>query len=95
MTIIGNYVRADADTATSFFRDVLPKVLLMGRAGGVGNACGRVPPRLAMVLRSLVDMTRHGDQMNQFGQQQMPRVSDDDDACSIEYIRLIQACHLH
>ena len=61
VAIVGNYVRADADTAGAFFRDIIPKVMIMGsEGGGRGRAAssGRVPRRLAAVLRSLVDSTR-------------------------------------
>lgn len=69
VTIIGNYVRADADTAGAFFRDMIPTLLVLGfgcgdggggrRGAGRGSA-KRVPPRLAAVLRRLVDSTRRG-----------------------------------
>ena len=60
MAIIGNYVRADADTAGAFFRDIIPKVVLLAsEGGGRGRAASkRVPRRLAAVLRSLVGSTR-------------------------------------
>lgn len=60
VAIVGNYVRADADTAGAFFRDIIPKVMVMGsEGGGRGRAVsGRIPRRLAAVLRKLVDSTR-------------------------------------
>lgn len=71
VTIICNYVRADADTAGAFFRDMIPALLVLGfgcgdgGGGGGGRGAGRgsakrVPPRLAAVLRRLVDSTRRG-----------------------------------
>lgn len=60
VTIVGNYVRADPDTSSSFFQDVIPKVLLMGVGGGGKGRGGstRVPGRLAAVFRALVNSTR-------------------------------------
>lgn len=66
VTIVGNYVRACGETSASFFRDILPKVLLMGMAGGGGGrrrrgeGSKRIPRRLAALLRSLVASTRQG-----------------------------------
>eukprot|EP00752_Nemacystus_decipiens_P017248 g15452.t1 len=40
VTIVGNYVRACVETSASFFRDILPKVLLMGMAGAGGRRRG-------------------------------------------------------
>ncbi|CAB1115099.1 unnamed protein product [Ectocarpus sp. CCAP 1310/34] len=67
VTIIGNYVRADPDTSGAFFRDVIPKVLLMGMGGGRQGQSGgsrRIPPRLAALLRSLVRSTRSRNSFN-------------------------------
>ncbi|CAM9250981.1 unnamed protein product [Ectocarpus sp. 12 AP-2014] len=67
VTIIGNYVRADPDTSGAFFRDVIPKVLLMGMGGGRRGQSGgsrRVPRGLAALLRSLVRSTRSRNSFN-------------------------------
>ncbi|CAM9323833.1 unnamed protein product [Ectocarpus fasciculatus] len=67
VTIIGNYVRADPDTSGAFFRDVIPKVLLMGMGGGRRGQSGgsrRVPRRLAALLRSLVRSTKSRNSFN-------------------------------
>eukprot|EP00904_Undaria_pinnatifida_P006691 jgi/Undpi1/3151/HiC_scaffold_15.g06525.m1 len=66
VAIVGNYVRADADTAGAFFRDIIPKVMVMGsEGGGRGRAVsGRIPCRLAAVLRKLVDSTRTRNSFN-------------------------------
>ena len=71
VTIIGNYVRADADAAGSFFQDIIPALLVLGVGSGGRDERGwkregdwghskRLPPRLSAVLRSLVDSTRRG-----------------------------------
>lgn len=43
VTIVGNYVRADPDTSASFFRDIIPAILLtgIGAVGGGDKGCGR------------------------------------------------------
>ncbi|CAM9096093.1 unnamed protein product [Ectocarpus sp. 6 AP-2014] len=67
VTLIGNYVRAGPDTSGAFFRDVIPKVLLMGMGGGRRGQSGgsrRVPRRLAALLRSLVRTTRSRNSFN-------------------------------
>lgn len=56
--VIGNYVRANVETAANFFRDMLPTVVLMGAGMKSTRDCGRVPRRLSAVLRELVRSTR-------------------------------------
>lgn len=65
VAIVGNYVRADGETAGLFFRDLIPTVLLMAGRGSSGSGRGQsnptgIPQKLAALFQSLVATTRCG-----------------------------------